>query len=261
MNLEEYTRMRELEEFSWWFRGRQAIVERLLEAHTPFGTPGANLTILDAGCGTGKILTDFTRRGHLVVGLDFSDRALDYTAARGAELLVRGDAQAMPLNNAAFDLVVALDTLEHVADDQAMVTEIFRVLRPGGFAIFNVPAHPRLWSEHDIALQHFRRYTPDSLRAVVASAGFSITRFTYSMAAVYPVAALVRLASPYRPHLDKPAQSHMRRHWGPLNAALSVVMRAESRLIRRVNMPIGLSLLTLVQRPEAAAAHDSSPHA
>jgi len=248
MNPAEYDRMRALEERCWWFLGRQAIVEGVLSHSTPFARQ--SLDVLDVGCGTGKILTDLTARGHRVVGLDFSDRALTYCAGRGAEMLVRGDAQRLPFADRSFDLIVALDILEHVPDDDAMASEILRVLRPGGHAILNVPAHPMLWSEHDVALHHFRRYTPHTLRTVLEGAGLRLDRMTWSICSLYPVAAAVRaLSRLFGTHKGAPARSHMVEFPGIINALLTAVLRLESKIIPRCNMPWGLSLLVLASKP------------
>jgi len=251
MNAAEYEKMYHQEESSWWFCGRQAIVEAMLEKYTPFGDGQEKLIILDIGCGTGKILRNFEDRGHTIVGLDFSDLALEFTSERGGAFLVRGDAQSLPFDESCFDLIVALDIMEHVPDDSAMATEMLRVLKPDGHAILNVPAHPRLWGEHDVALHHFRRYTKASLRTVLGDAGFEFTRFTYSICFVYPVAFAFRILSKFRKKAQNAEpKSHMFKIPSWINSWLKIVLRVESRLICGINMPMGLSLLTILRKPD-----------
>lgn len=247
MNVDEYEKMYRTEEDYWWFRGRRTIVYSMFRLYAePLGRP---LRILDLGCGTGKCLCDLAGMGHEVVGLDFSAEALAFTRRRGGRELLRGDATALPFQSNSFDAIIALDIMEHVEGDGEMAREMHRVLRPSGVAIINVPAHPFLWSEHDLALHHFRRYTPGSFRRVLRRAGFGMVRFTYSIFLLFFPAVVYRALSNLRPRRPgyRPT-SHVIQTGGLLNRFFHNVIGAESRLMKRVNMPIGLSLLAVVRK-------------
>ncbi len=96
-------------------------------------------------------------------------------AARGGRATV-GSILALPHPGASFDLVCAMDILEHVEDDFAALSEIARVLRPGGSLLFSVPLYAAAWTEFDAAVGHYRRYEPEELLARLARAGFTLER-------------------------------------------------------------------------------------
>lgn len=247
MNIEEYEKMFQLEENYWWFRGRRTIVYMMFDQYAE--QQGRALRILDLGCGTGKCLSDLTDRGHVVVGADFSSEALAFTRRRGGRLLLRADATRLPFATGSFDVIIALDIMEHVEDDRAMAREMQRVLRRGGLAIINVPAHPFLWSDHDLALHHFRRYTRRSFRKVIRGARFRTLRFTYSIGLLFLPAVVYRILDNRlnRPRRREPS-SHVIRTGTLLNALFYRLVCIEGFLMRRFNLPMGLSLLAVVRK-------------
>jgi len=245
MNHAEYATMYALEESYWWFRARRTFLFGMLRDHAP---TSSGKRLLDLGCGTGIAMTELESAGYSVVGLDYSAEALRFSRSRntGAELL-QGDAARLPFADASFDVVVSLDVMEHVEDDVAMAAEIRRVLKPGGSAVINVPAHPFLWSDHDVALHHFRRYTRAGLRQLLLSTGFTIKRLTFAMCAVFPIALVFRLDRRSTRAGAKPS-SHVVAVPTLLNALLVKVLAAEAILLRRLNVPTGLSLMAVVKR-------------
>src|SRR5687767_6622160 len=154
MHAEEYERMYRLEDSYWWFVGRHDLV--LGFVRETYGQR-SDLTILDIGCGTGAMSQKLSPWG-AVVSADFSPLALSFSRRRNLNLLCASDAMRLPFRENSFDLVVAMDILEHVKDDSLALNEIYRVLKPGGRIIATVPAYAALWSSHDVALMHFRRY-------------------------------------------------------------------------------------------------------
>lgn len=249
MNPDEYEKMYLTEEDYWWFRGRRTIVYSMFRLYAE--ALGRPLRILDLGCGTGKCLRDLSAMGHQVTGVDFSAEALDFTRRRGGRQLLRADATALPFHGEAFDAIIALDIMEHVESDVAMAGEMHRVLRPGGVAIVNVPAHPFLWSEHDVALHHFRRYTRAGLLHVLHGARFSMIRFTYSIFLLFFPAVVYRLFSNLRPRrAGRTPSSHVVDTGGLLNRLFHDIIRVESFLMKSCNMPMGLSLLAVVRKEE-----------
>ena len=137
MQAEEYDRMFRLEDSYWWFVGRHELALGFVEQR--FGDR-RNLCILDVGCGTGAMSRKLAPYGD-VVSADFSPLALSYSQRRGVTRLCASDAMRLPYRDGAYDLVVALDILEHVSDDQAALNEFQRVLKPGGVLIVTVPAY------------------------------------------------------------------------------------------------------------------------
>lgn len=248
MNTGEYERMYRLEDSYWWFVGRHRMMEALLTERYGRPTAGtAALQILDIGCGTGAMSARLAPWGQ-VVSADFSPLALQFSRRRGLGHLVGADAMHLPLASDRFDLIVAMDILEHLPDDGAALCECFRVLKPGGRMIATVPAYPHLWSEHDVALMHFRRYRRSEYRSRFTSAGFRIEKVSHTMLLLYPLAATLRRIKATRPPHDPP-QADMPPVSSSINHALTLLLDVENAFARRLNFPWGLTLLCIAQKP------------
>jgi SAM-dependent methyltransferase len=249
MNIAEYEKMHALEDTYWWFQGRKDIIRAMLDACLPSAPrPGR---VLDVGCGTGLMLKELAH--FQPVGLDFSTHALQFSRSRGLKNLTRADVVHLPFADNSFDLILALDLMEHVKNDQRLIREFHRVLRPGGCLMATVPAHPYLWSDHDIALHHFRRYTAKSLRRLLATGKLRPLRFSYCITIVHPPIVIFRLVQKtFQRLVYKPGQHRHRTHlirlpqWA--NKLLIKVLRLEASLLRRIDLPVGTSLITLAQK-------------
>lgn len=253
MNVAEYARMRDLEDWYWWFVARRRAAARFVRDTAPDRKP---LRILDAGCGTGAMLDLFRRwPGVEVTGMDISPEALRFTRSRGHEGLVEGDLASLPFASESFDVVTSLDVIEHVQDDRRAVAEISRVLRPGGVMVATVPAFQFLWSRHDDANQHHRRYTAQEFRALLKGSGLRLEWQTYLLFALFPVAAAVRLARAHQ-HFDDPNECpalDVPRVPRLVNWALVRFLELELALARRVSLPVGLTVLTVARKEPVAA--------
>jgi SAM-dependent methyltransferase len=243
VDAEQLERLADHEEWYWWHRGRQTIVRRLLERYAPAGA-----RILDVGCGTGATTAELRAFGD-VRGLDAETAALRRARARGLPV-VRGSAQRLPVRDAAVDVVVALDVLEHLDDDRLGLSEILRALRPGGLLLATVPAYAFLWSRHDEALQHRRRYLRGELRERIAAAGFEIELCSYVMASILPVAMVVRLAERLRPPSGAPTSGYVPLPRA-LNSLLAGIVGLGGSLVPHVRLPFGLSIVAVARRPSA----------
>jgi ubiquinone/menaquinone biosynthesis C-methylase UbiE len=250
MNTAEYERMYSLEDSYWWFVGRHRLIESLLTAC--YGLPGTAsdpLLFLDVGCGTGAMSARLQRWGE-VVSADFSWLALQFSRRRGLSHLLQADAMRLPLRANSFDALVCMDVLEHLPDDQAALCEFFRVLKPGGRVFATVPAYPHLWSEHDVALMHHRRYLRPQLAERVGKAGFHIAKLSHTMTALYPVVSLQRRLNANRPP-QEPPQAAMPLFPAPVNAALTGLLTLENAFARRLNFPFGVTILCIAEKPRA----------
>ena len=241
MKAEELERLASFEEWYWWHRGRRNIVCRILQRYAP---PHAR--ILDVGCGTGATTAALSRFGS-VSGLDMGLAALRHAHARGLPV-ARGSAENLPVGDARLDVVVALDVLEHLDDDRGALGEILRVLRPGGVLLATVPAYPFLWSSHDEALGHRRRYRRAELRERLSAAGFEITLCSYVMGSILPVAIVIRLAERLWPR-QGPRESGYFTLPRPLNDLLAHVTGLGGYLVPIMVLPFGLSIVAVARRP------------
>ena len=258
MRPSELDKMFELEDTYWWFVARRELVLTLLSRHLPPVGPASSRTgeeakrrrgervILDVGCGTGATLEGLSRFGR-VVGMDSSRYALQCCRRRGQHALVQARGEALPIASASADAVTALDLLEHIPDDAAAVREFSRVLRPGGVLIVTVPACPFLWSEHDEALDHLRRYRAARLRRIIAESGLIIERLSPLITFLLLPIAVLRVLQRLRPRKSGP-QTALIIPPRPVNSLLTKLLLLENRWLLRFNLPAGVSLLAVARK-------------
>ncbi|KKU49297.1 hypothetical protein A3H10_01775 [Candidatus Uhrbacteria bacterium RIFCSPLOWO2_12_FULL_46_10] len=191
MNDQEYQTIHELEHRYWWHIGRRYIVKTILKKYL---STNGNQLILDIGCGTGgnfNTLRDFGK----VVGVDNSKQALEFAQQKGHTETVVASAIDLPFTDQKFNCVVMLDVLEHIEDDYSALEEAYRVLKPNGGFLLTVPAYQWLWSGHDEALGHIRRYVKNKIIKKVIDAGFYIEFQSYAISILFPIIALYRLVT------------------------------------------------------------------
>src|SRR6478752_5283851 len=142
----EVRKLAELEDDHWWYRERRHLLAKAISGLVP----GRALDIGAAGGGNTRVLRE---HGWDAVALEYGSDGAEVAHGRGLATL-RGDATRLPLADDSLDLVMAFDLLEHLDDDAAAVAEVRRVLKPTGTYLVAVPADPKLWSEHDEAVDH-----------------------------------------------------------------------------------------------------------
>jgi len=237
-----FDRMAELDQEHWWFLARRRILDQVISRVV---RPPVDATMLEVGCGTGHNLPMLGRYGTIdACELDRCARAL---ASKRLGKKVR-DARLPDLSmfeRNAYDLVALLDVLEHVPDDIGSLRAIHRRLKPGGALLLTVPANPWMWSAHDVAHHHFRRYTRSGLAKLFEQAGFEVQLLSYFNSLLFPPIAATRLLNKARGH-DSADDALP----GPrVNALLNKVFGLEAALVDRVPMPFGVSLVAVVRRP------------
>lgn len=237
--------MFDMESRHWWFRGTRRIILGLVRRHLPEAPSGRPLRLLDVGCGTGISLELMQRElGVEGYGLDAEPTALQLSRERGLDRLTVGTMERVPYGDGTFDVVTALDVVEHIEDDVAALREAGRVLRPGGRIVITVPAYPWLWSEHDRALHHQRRYTRAVLEERIAAAGLRplhVTGFNTTLLppiAAWRVARRLLVGAPK----DGPAHSDVSLPPAPVNRLLYGLLAGEERWLRRRRLPLGVSI-------------------
>jgi SAM-dependent methyltransferase len=237
-----FDRMAELDQEHWWFLARRRILERLVERVI---RPPQGARVLEVGCGTGHNLAMLGRFGKIeACELDRCARAL---ASKRLGRKVK-DARLPDLSmfeRNVYDLVALLDVLEHVPDDIGSLRAIHRRLKPGGALLLTVPANPWMWSAHDVAHHHFRRYTRAGLRKLFEQAGFDVQLLSYFNSLLFPPIAAARLIGKARGTDSADDTLPGAR----VNALLNSVFGLEAGLIGRAPMPFGVSLVAVVRRP------------
>jgi SAM-dependent methyltransferase len=236
--------MLDLDEHHWWYRGRRLIVRSELDRiELPEGA-----RILDAGCGSGRMLQELADYGE-VSGIELDPDAAAAAASRGFGEVKVGRLEELPWESDMFDLITCLDVIEHTPDDRHTLSELRRATKPGGWLLVTVPAYQALWSLHDAANHHYRRYSRKSLRLAALEAGWSARRMTSFNSILLPAGALVRIAQRGRtPDSNYTPELKLGPEW--LNSMLERPLRAEARwLSEGRTLPAGMSLLALLENP------------
>jgi SAM-dependent methyltransferase len=205
--------------------------------------------LLDAGCGSGHVLDLLTRYGE-AAGIDPDVRSVEMTRARGHQAAVAA-LPSLPFDDGAFAVTTCLDVLEHLDDDATALAELQRVTAPGGALLVTVPAYQALWSSHDVANEHVRRYHARGLRRVAAAARWHVERMTYFNSLLLPPAATVRLAERVRRRPRRPDVSDLDLTPRAMNGLLELPLRLEAAWLRTGSrLPAGLSLLAVLRSSE-----------
>jgi SAM-dependent methyltransferase len=204
-----------------------------------------NLKILDAGCGTGYVLSHTDRHG-LSFGIDISDIALGYCRMRGTSRLARASVEALPFGNESFDIIVSADVIcqDEVSDDKNAINEFHRTLKKEGILIINVSAYRFLRRRRDRYVHMRRRYTTQELGAKLRDCGFKVRKMTYRCTAPFFIALI------FKPLVDRLAERDSHRRRGPrvINFLLGLFLKAENILLKAIDMPVGTSVFCVSEK-------------
>lgn len=245
MDSELIKRESEIAETYWWFVGRRTILESMLRR---IAKPSR--VAVDVGCGTGRNMQLLSNHSDCVIGFDFSRVAVGLAASQGRRVAC-ADCRALPLANASTELISALDVLEHLDDDMRALREFHRVLKSNGLLLLTVPAYRFLWSEHDEALSHRRRYVASELHIKLTCAGFRVLKRSYAVFFAFFPIVVYRLfrglfpkdpLAPQASHVILPAA---------LNNLLVTLLKIEAWIMGALNLPWGTSIVMLAQKPPA----------
>ena len=239
-----------LEATNFWFRARNDLIVWALRTYF-----AECRTFLEIGCGTGFVLGGIHAADPSIElsGSEIFSAGLGFAAARvPSAQFSQMDARHIPFRD-EFDVIGAFDVLEHIKDDESVIAEVGRALRPGGGFLVSVPQHPSLWSLQDVHAHHVRRYTARDLRHKVEAAGFEVVRMTSFVSLLLPMMVAARLrARECRADDGFDAMEELRQPRA-VDAALGVAMTIERSLIRHgLSFPAGGSLLMVARKRSEA---------
>lgn len=248
MQPEQFEAHARLEDHHWWFTARRTILLGVFGRLTP---PGS--AVADVGCGTGGNAAAFAKAGYRVLGLDPSQEAIALARRRFSDLSFERTEDPADASEhlSGGGVVVMTDVLEHVADDASLLARAIGAVPAGGHLLLTVPADPTLWSEHDVAFGHHRRYREAEFRALWEDQPVEERLFSHYNSRLRPLIALYRRWSSRRKaerggDLEVPA--------GPLNTGFRIAFESEGRALvdsidsDRTPFSRGVSLMAVLRR-------------
>ncbi|MBI4378928.1 MAG: class I SAM-dependent methyltransferase [Nitrospinae bacterium] len=251
MNSEDFQILYQIEETHWWFVGMREIMSVILNSEID---TLSNPKVLDAGCGTGMMLSWLKRhtKGATVYGVDSSQEALTFCSRRGDERLLQCDICSLPFASNTFRFITCLDVLQQVPHgfDTNALSELYRVLAPGGLLYIRVAANQWLWSGHDRAINTCHRYNLYEIKEKLLRVGFTVSRSTYVNTLLFPAAILIRLYKKLRLHTAKSDVKPLPKGLTWLNQVLMAALKIEAQYLKKPwrKFPMGLSAVCLAHK-------------
>lgn len=244
MEKNEYTRMYNLETNFWWYRVLHELVDSTVNSYKK----EEKIKILDAGCGTGRMMEILQKYGW-VEGIDFSEDAVEYAKSRGLGRIGMGDLNDYCFEKDKYNAVICLDVLYHSAinDDMLVVKKLFDTLKKDGILIVNLPAFNYLKREHDLVVHSKKRYRKREFVNQLKDIGFSEVRSSYRMSLLYFIILISKLFRG-KSNSNKP-ESDLKELPGWLNSILLIYGRIENSFIKRgQSIPFGSSLFVVAKK-------------
>lgn len=241
------------ESASWWYIARrkflrEAIAQGLRDKH--------EACVLDLGGSAELAFNDapqcrtLTTHGSLPI--------LAFQQLQGYRNLVCTSPEEFGFISNSFEVVVAGDILQTVADDLSALRELRRVLKDGGMLCLTVPAYPLLWGEEDEMRGHRRRYTATELRRKLNNAGFEVMRVSYVVASGFLPAVFQRVVrNIFTKSIDRKRQPARPPNWA--GSAMVSLLDIERHLIRYINLPFGTRVICWARKPTMIAERVAVP--
>lgn len=230
----------QLERWHFWFVGRRRLINRLLDRYAK----EKEGLILDLGCGTGLMTENLVQSGRRTLGLDQRREGLDgVRQALPDSWLLQAESARLPLKEKRFQVVLILDVLEHV-EELPLLTEVERILSPGGIAIITVPAMPWLWSYRDEGAGHLRRYTRRYVSGLFRESKLELQEMRYYQCLLFPLVVITRILGKKR----SGSREFEERPLPGVNRILTLISNLEVSLSDVIPWPWGSTLAIVCQK-------------
>ncbi len=263
MEKEEYLILSKVEDNHWWYKSLRRLVFHYLEStkcklrskkcctpSTENSLSNTNsqlpLVILDAGCGTGGLLSSLDNSKDYKIGLDFSDFALQLAQKKTKTPLVKSSVETLPFKDNSFNLIFSLDVLYHkwINNDRKVLMEFNRVLQNSGILMLNLPAYNFLYSKHDRKIFTRRRYHSKEIVQKLKNSNFNVIKITYWNSLLFPFLALIRLIKKF----SSSQFSDVKEENIIINKIMEHILSFEFLIIKRFSIPFGLSIFVVCQK-------------
>lgn len=247
MKPQEHREVFDIEDDYWWFKAKRHLLIRTVKRLKRDLAPDAHL--LDGGCGTGASLREISKLLPSV-GIEKYFDGLTLCKERNLDNLVNAQLEHLPFKEETFDVVLAMDILEHVDDDTEVLNELLRVSKEGAFLIVHVPAFMFLWSDHDFAVDHKRRYTAGELTQQLRKSNFEVKFINYRLCLLFPSGILRKYFIKAKKFIkgDSSIQSCRPKVGRLLNNILYAIVVMEDLLLNYLHLPFGLSILCVARK-------------
>ncbi len=236
-----FHQMADIQATHWWYEARRKIIESFIR---PLNLK-KGAAILEVGCGTGVNLTMLKKYGETCAVEPNEFARTTAQKLSGCDIREGYLPHDIPFQG-PFDLIGAFDVIEHIDDDRGSVMALRALLKDDGHALFTVPAFTFLWSRHDEANHHKRRYRRDEFRRLLENAGYKIEYISYYNTLLFPLVAAVRLAKKTLNLNDSPDETMPRLPF--VNTILCAVFAAERHLLKFTTLPFGVSIIALCRK-------------
>lgn len=238
-----------LEYHHWWFRGRRsAILENLKSIPNK-----KSLTVLDIGCSIGLLILELEAMGFdgkRIFGIDISKKAIQSARSNKLSNVCVMDAQAISFKENQFDIIISSDCLEHVEKDSVALENWYRLLKPDGKLIVYVPAFMSLWSSHDEANMHYRRYTRAELSQKMERTGIIVEKKSYWNFFLFcPIWVVRKINNLLKKKEDVADAGDISMPPPSLNSLFLMLINIENKLVKFLSFPIGVSLFVIGKKP------------
>lgn len=241
MDANVFREMAAIQSRHWWFVARS----RILAAVVGKLSLQPKAKILEIGCGTGGNLAMLAKFGHLNA-MEYDNDARDFAASLAVCPVVAGGLpEPVPFEDGQFDLVCLLDVLEHIDDDDAALSRAARLLHPAGRLLVTVPAYAWLWSAHDEAHYHHRRYTAKLLSQKAQNANLVVEKLGYFNTLLFPLIAAARMIGKISGHAGG---SDAAMPPTLVNRVLLEIFGFERHIVSRTALPFGTSILAVLSK-------------
>ncbi len=238
-----YKKYFQLEKDNWWFRVRRNLIVDLLAKYNISKTA----PIFDLGCGSGYTIGYLQKLGYNVSGTDISAEAIEFGRSQGVDNIEVAQTGHIRPPEKGFDVILALDVIEHIQDDVGAIKAIELALKPGGIAIITVPAYQWLWGVQDDVAHHYRRYTLNSFSHVFhRNTKLAVAKKTYFDTFLFPPIAIVRLISKWFNINDRESDFDINNPL--LNKVFFWIFDLERSLLRCFRFPFGVSILLVLRK-------------
>ena len=244
MEDKKYFKFYEVENEHWWFLTRRKIIADIIDKKV---NKSKNSILLDFGCGTGGVLDELSKK-YITYGADMSELAIGFCRKRNLNNIFTNDHFFNNLEyKGKFDIITALDVIEHVDEDKELLKRLKDLLADDGSIVITVPAYQFLFGPHDITNMHKRRYTRKTFKRVVEDAGYKIYKLSYFNTIVAPLIIFRRLLVKILGEQDEhSADDDIPNKF--FNTVLKFIFGLEKYLLPYISMPFGISILCVAKK-------------